>query len=269
MPYFIIQGPKPLTSGVSYVGPGDVVPNAAVWWGLRGYNAAYCTGGSPALDCVDVSTGLNSSTINITTSGALDYAAITAKGAAQLCTKLYDQTGGGHHLLQASLAAMPELILYAPGLYTLRGINKRMVTAGTVVQAQPFSVSIVAQQLNSTTSGLLEDLDTNGFMYAFGPTTNLVQMFNGTNITAPQTDLITHALQFIAQGSSSVIMVDGATVGALNPGTGGPNGRLAIFERGSASTGDGITYLFEAGMWSGAVDYTSMRLNQQAFWSLP
>lgn len=278
MPYFIIQGPKPLIGGNPYVGPGDLVPNARAWWGLRGYNAAYCTGGMPCFDCVDAATGLNSSTINILSSGDFDAATFSAKPNSQAISKLYDQTGNGNHLLQATLSAMPNVAFFnfippttvRSALFA--GLNDRMVTAGALTQVQPFSVSCVGEQFNGgSTGGIIEDLDTNGFMYAVGPAVDQIQMFNGTNTLVASTDAVPHAWQFIANGAGSLVVVD-ASVSVVNPGTGGSAGRIAVFQRGAGPTGDAFAKFAEFGIWNGAfssIDYVAMRANQQTYWGTP
>lgn len=60
----------------AYTGPGDVVAGATVFYGVRGYNAAYATGSNKSLN-IRCSSGANVNTaadIVITSSGSLDTA---------------------------------------------------------------------------------------------------------------------------------------------------------------------------------------------------
>src|SRR3974390_3161095 len=75
----------PAAGGGPYVGPGDIVSGATVWYGLRGYSAAYSTGSNPAVDLVDQA-GANTITINIKSDGTLDVAAISTWVAAHSVT---------------------------------------------------------------------------------------------------------------------------------------------------------------------------------------
>jgi hypothetical protein len=58
---------------VTYTGPGDLVSGATVWYGLRGYNAAYATGSNNAVNVRRVSDNATQDIV-ILSSGALDIA---------------------------------------------------------------------------------------------------------------------------------------------------------------------------------------------------
>lgn len=80
----------------SYVGPGDVVPGFALFWGFRGYNRAAALGQIAALQLKRASDSATKD-IHVLCSGAIDAVTETAFCLSTTCTitKFYDQTAGG------------------------------------------------------------------------------------------------------------------------------------------------------------------------------
>src|SRR5882757_9830332 len=131
------------SGGSSYSGPGDISSGALAWWGCRGYNAAYSTGSNPAMDVVDTATGLITTTVNIKTNGKLDTATILGLGYAVSVKKLYDQTGNGVHVTQATLSAMPALTLSGLGsepVMTFASASSQFLSTSFGSIAQPWSL---------------------------------------------------------------------------------------------------------------------------------
>lgn len=94
---------------MSYTGPGDLKTFAG-WWGLRAYSAA--TAGN---NCADICTTAGGSTTTIKTlaNGNFDVASASAAlgGNSGFIAKLYDQTGGGNDLVQATGTNQPAIQL--------------------------------------------------------------------------------------------------------------------------------------------------------------
>src|SRR5262245_58207115 len=77
---------------VAYVGPGDVVASATVWWGLRAYSNA-----TKGTNAIRVRRASDSSESDITTlsTGALDIASLNTflSNTWGAVTKFYDKIG--------------------------------------------------------------------------------------------------------------------------------------------------------------------------------
>ena len=130
---------------VTYSGPGDVTSGAIAFYSCgRAYNLAYAQALSAACDVVDTATGLVTGTMHFLSTGFVNTTELT--GVGQAChvacsiTKMYDQTGNGNHVVQATLANMPGLTLNAQnGLPCAAGVSTatNLSTAGTITSGCP------------------------------------------------------------------------------------------------------------------------------------
>ena len=76
----------------TYTGPGDIVPNAAMWWGLRAYNKAFAVASSAAIN-VERASDSTTEDIHVLSSGALDIASAMAfAGTDAVCTGTISST---------------------------------------------------------------------------------------------------------------------------------------------------------------------------------
>src|SRR6516162_198744 len=112
-----IPWPGPGTPHVvsaGFVGPGDVVPGATAWWGLRGYNAAVSNGVTKSVNIRRASDNATQDFV-ILSNGNLDTASIATfiSGTTGFVTKLYDQSGNGNDQAQAAAANQPQIFLNA------------------------------------------------------------------------------------------------------------------------------------------------------------
>lgn len=265
---FIARGPMLLAPYQG--GPGDIVSGAEAWWGLRAYTSASIGGNAVRLrrdsddaeqDFVTVAGGgLNTSSIS------------SFKGAANLfVVTLYDQTGNGFHVTQATLAQQPAFTLSGLGskpIVTCVGTSG-LISAGTLTVSQPLTMSWVGnhngpsgQQSYLLPGGNLQlgcnfDANNQAFLYA------------GVGVDPKPTvsDDAWHALQGVCNGSSSDVNVDGS-VNTGNPGSAGCDAAIYVFvNASSAQRFDGS--FVEAGIWgvafSGA-NSTAMSTQQHAYW---
>lgn len=269
-------------SGGAYVGPGDINGAALFWGGLRGFSAAYSTGANPAIDVVDQA-GANPTTINITSAGDLDIAALTAWVAAHSVTticvaKVYDQSGSGNHVVQATLANMPTLVTSVSGITSSRYVLKYNGTTqflragsafGTVVV--PWSMSAVANRLSGTNFQGVIACNTGARGIIYGNAASAVGLFNGAalNPSVTETDAAFHALQGHALASTvNNVYMDGAN----NVGTSGNTMALTGLTLNYGATGISSNmlagYMGEAGLWTS--DTTSndatANSNQRTYW---
>ncbi len=263
-----------MPTGASYTGPGDVIGSATGWWGLRAYSAAMA--GTKCIRIVKASDGSAAQDINTLSDGTLDVATINALGYSVKVTKIYDQSGAGLDMVQATLGSMPNLLLNTfgslPGCWYNDVEGNFMLTAASFTQAQPLSVASVQMRTGGAPvfrRGIIGSGD-NALLYAFDQTANNIDMNNGAaDVVVACSDAI-HAVQWIANGSSSIVNVDTTASTGLNPGTGGPSATTMGFgDRAGTRVTQG--YIQELGVWSGAwnsTQYGAMSLNQRTYWGI-
>lgn len=224
-------------SAASYVGPGDIVATGwYLWGGVRAFNAAYATGSNPALDIVDQA-GANPLTANILASGFLDATSISAWVAAHsvttiLVSKLYDQTGNGRHLTQATNANRPSLNLTGgpssgPAIAFVSASSQFLNRAQGVGDAlnQGFSLSTVCNYTNGQ-DGSGHDLfgasDFNNYQIEmiFNHFT-AVEVALQANLAGPSStpEAPWKAFQCVFNGANSIIVNDGSAGTAANAGS--------------------------------------------------
>jgi hypothetical protein len=218
----------PITIVRAYQGPGDIVGSAVAMFGLEAYNAAYATGSNPAADLCD-SGGTNCATFNILKTGHFDTA--TASGATACggnpcvsVSKLYDQTGGGQHFVQATNANRPAItfncINSTLACITFDGTNDRFTATGAATHASPYTI---AEVWNCTSSGSQKPVfkDSAGFHGTQClATTNNYECYGGTSLTKAETAGTPHTFVCIVNGASGSVTVDtSSTTGATNTGT--------------------------------------------------
>lgn len=103
--------------GPTYQGPGDVLPmtGQGFWVGMCAFSAASAALLRPALDLVSTAGNVGATTTIATkTDGTVDMAAITAFIATNCSnsasnakiTKLYDQSGNGHHYIPSGVGML-------------------------------------------------------------------------------------------------------------------------------------------------------------------
>jgi hypothetical protein len=267
----------PPAAAPSYTGPGDIY-SFSVWFGLRAYNAAYASPGTnPAIDIVDQA-GANPLTVKILSTGNLDVASIatwvTAHSVTTIyITKVYDQTGGGNHVTQATLANMPQLQLNAIGtlpLILFTTIGQNLLSAASFTQTSPMTASTVAMRNPANSSNfdfvISDDFTAGGFGFLNGA--NTAGMYSAQDsVTA--TDGSLHALQYLSSSAANTCFVssdgtNGTTVvGAMGNWNGkigfGTNNTVAFSHQGTIG---------EAGIASGnqTSHNATMNSNQHAYW---
>lgn len=101
--------------GVTFFGPGDLVPGAQLDISVRGYSAAYVTGLNPIaiLERASDSTTL---TVHLLANGNFDSASANTFCAATTCSwkTATDQTGNGNNCTQSTLANQPTRTTNSP-----------------------------------------------------------------------------------------------------------------------------------------------------------
>jgi hypothetical protein len=252
--YLVLFGNAP----AAYTGPGDVVSAAVAAWGLRGYNAAYATGSNPAIDICDTSTGLTCTTgIKILSNGKLDVA--TASGSAACATscsvtKLYDQTGNGYHLTQATIGKAPVLTFNClntslPCMTFTKANSQFLATSSGPTTALPVSWSFVASQTTAATGNIIGDAaGSTGRSGVFRGSSNSWGLYNASGCcTATASDSAFHAAGAVFNGASSSQSIDGGTAVTGNTGSGANGANYYLCNNQNNSYCDGK--ITEAEFW--------------------
>jgi hypothetical protein len=262
----------------AYVGPGDIVSGAVVWYGLRAYSAAYAAVTGNAVGLVDQA-GANAITIKVKTDGSLDVASISTWVTAHTVTTikvatLFDQSGNGVDLTQGTVANMPTLVLASLGslptlVFTAASSQQVSNASGTVILANPYTLSLV---MNRTSDSGLFGYD--GFRNQQSGSSSVVRIFDFTNVLdATASDGSWHAAQAIDTGAganASQWYIDGAsTTGTLSVLASRLGFQVVVGSAsGAANFFDGS--LAELGFWN--ADFSSpdkrsnMNANQHTYW---
>jgi len=253
---------KAETVSATYTGPGDIVSGWSMWWGLRAFTAASIGGNLVKLrrdndnavqDFVSLA------------NGSLDVAAITTfKGANNLFVDtLYDQTGNGKHVTAAGGDQPPFTLASLGSLPTIGATSgaHTMNVAGTVTQAQPFTMSSVAHY--DGTAGRKIILGEVAALVLTGRRGTDAIMDAGAEVaTAISTGW--HSVIDTFNGASSQKMIDGSGT-ATAVGTNGFSASTVIFYY------TWTDLLTEVGMRAGTLsagDKTALDANQQTYWGI-
>lgn len=264
------------TAASSFQGPGDIVSGAVAWGSsARAYSAAFAAGGTAIMDLVDQA-GANPITINILTTGFVNLAAINAWVTANSVTtikvtKLYDQSGTGNHFTNVTLGTMPVLTLNSlgglPGM-TGTGANNTVLTSlNNVTQAQPYTMSAVAQRgaiLGSNTGIIAAGTSAISMGYVATTANTGFMNTNGAGLSPTISDAAFHALSGVFNAASSTYNVDGTDNTGPSIGTLGFSAeKIRIFRTQGAVSSNNI--IMEVGVWPTGFtsgNLTSMSANQ-------
>ena len=273
------------TPAFGYVGPGDIVPGAVGWWGLRAYSHA--TVNTKAVRIRRLSDNLEMD-FNTRSNGNLDNANISGflSGTSGAVVKLYDQVNG-YDVAQATAGNQPTFLLNAIGSFSAVQFIRANSTVLSLVSsafnkgnniAQPWTTSQVSSNYLTTTTGtyspagITGDLGSDSFgVYFDNNVTHKLDLYSGGTGLEPSTAVSIgtfYALQGVANGASSDINVDGVpTTGNSGSLPFGSN-TIAIGQDGHFANWSELIFL-ETGVWGkafAASDSLSMSNNQQAYW---
>jgi len=268
-----LGGNSPLSNPASaYTGPGDVVPGATAWWGLRAYSSA--TSGSKAANICRASDS-TCEDINTLSDGNFDTATAASFCASTTCTihTLYDQTGNGYDLTQSVVVFRPMLTLNCLGSLPCitfmsrdTGTSTSLGIAGGPTQAQPITGEFVANQAASPAE-LFDVLDSAGGNTQFGfRHANTIGAYAGNAVqTLSASDGSWHASQSVFNGAASVLYVDATASSAYNAGT----SSLTGFADFTINTIGFDGKIVEGGWWPSAFNSTqasNMNSNAHTYW---
>lgn len=255
--------------GPSYTGPGDIVSGALWWAGLRAYSAA--TIGNNAVRIIRASDSTQQNFVTVS-GGHLDYSSIATflTATSGKIVTLFDQTGNGRDVTQATDANRPAYNASGPGgraqIDFTKASNTSLANGTTITQSQVYTFVAAANHTSDAAqqSLLLAGLGANTIQlgYRFSAD-NQVFLYAGSNAGATASDGSFHALQGVFNGASSDMNVDGST-NTVNPGTAGiaNDGVYLGLTNGGGQPFGGA--LLEAGIWPGSV--TSLSANIHSYY---
>jgi hypothetical protein len=268
---------SPAVSTTSYSGPGDIASGAIAFYNVgRAYNLAYAQALSAAADLVDTATGLVTGTMHFLSTGFVNKTELT--GGGQACqtacsiTKLYDQTGNGNHVVQATLANMPGLTFNAqnglPCLANNAG-QSWLQTAGTISQAVPFTETAVAERTGSFTTAQRIAANGNGVTGSLGwsNSANSIVYRNGTVVTLTAADSAFHALLGISSNTAPLFAVDSsANTSTSSNGTNSLASNEVILNTTAHNAGLVSGFVCERGIWPADLNssYQAMLANMRS-----
>ena len=267
-------------SSASYVGPGDITSGAIAFLSAgRAYNAAYAAITGSLADLVAAGNGavvctlkaLTTGFVNLTSSacsGSTPAAACAAaNGGSCKVTKLYDQTGTGNHVVQATLANMPALTFSAQnGLPCPAGTNNasmNLESAGTISQAAPYSITVVGEHTSSSIGRAISNdaQQTMGWTAANTATVN-----NGSTVSLTVADNAFHALLAVASATAPLFAADSsANTSTSSNGSQTLSSNIYFMSRGGAQ-GLLSGFVCEAGIWPADLNssYQAMLANMRS-----
>jgi Concanavalin A-like lectin/glucanases superfamily len=262
-------------SATAYAGPGDIVSGAAAWWGLRAYSIASIGGNAIRLRRDSDNGEQDFATV---TGGGLDLSAIASfKGAANLfVAKLYDQTGQGNDLLQATAANQPGFVLSGLGslpIMTFDGSASRMQAAGIIngTSHYPFTItSFISRTSGAATQSTILYGPTGSDQMRFETTADTASYYAGTLQSGTCSDDDYHSLIGVFDGASSNLYADAASISSANPGVTTFNGNPALGD----APGFSVFFLGkiqEVGFWGSALTGTNVSnisTNQHSYWGI-
>lgn len=274
----IFRPPTVGGGGPAFTGLGDVV-TLDHYYGMRAYASA-----SIGLNAVELreSGGNTLQTFATISGGGLDLTAIaTFKGANNLFVRtLFDQVSGGGstiNFIQTTNANQPPFLLSAlnglPGITADRTVPHFMTNAGSgssVAASQPISLSsVIRREADGQFDVWWANNDAGNMRTAFGAAANGGYFdVNNTGPSFTVADGAEHAVNFLWNGASSVVRVNGTdttgTVGASGIAGGNLQGLFRQNNGGFPLSGR----LFEFGYGASAINRTTAETNQRAYYGI-
>jgi hypothetical protein len=270
--------------GGAYVGPGDKVSGASMWWGLRAYSAAaagtraanICNSGDA--NCADINTLSNGNFDVVTAQGA----PLSCGGSGGTCTikTMYDQTGAlacagstACDVTQATIANRPTLVFSCIGSLPCAAFARSgpqgLVTAASFTRAQPASAAFVGERTATFTS-IQTAIGGGGSLTLIGwaNNANILRIASGTNIGLGSADSVFHAVQGTWSSTVGALSADGSSNTGQNTGATGFSVAIGFGSNNAGANGmDGR--LTEGGIWPLAFttqNISDLNSNAHSYW---
>jgi hypothetical protein len=253
-------------ASVAYIGPGDIAASATAWWGLRAYSAA-----KAGTNCCDIIRASDSTTNTFTTlaSGLLDTASIATflNATTGKISKLYDQTGGGHDMVQTTDANRPAYIASGIGSNSIARFSGNQLLQVTLAgnPANPSTVVGVCKRVSSASQECLFGGDNAGYQIGYANAgANTAFLYQGSVVSGTCADAAYHSILALMNGASSNLYSDGSSIASGNAGAAGNVNTIYFI---GSSTG-GANFLngdvTEVGIWSSDISANAASLSSNA-----
>jgi hypothetical protein len=251
------------------------VSGATVWVGLRGYSNAASTGTTKAVKLRRDSDNTTSDFF-ILNNGSLDVASVALfAGVANLFVDtLYDQTGNANHLVQATLAKQPNLVLGGFGTLPCMTFNgTQWMQNTTAALLDGFSASAVTEReiAGRGAQNIIFSFDISAIM-GFQASNDTIFIGN-EEVFGTGADGVWHAIQSVNTapgGADMTLNIDGVvTHGPHGFGTNITGFSVGIYVDFFSGPLNGK--LAELGTWQtefSSSDQNSIRANQAAYWGI-
>lgn len=261
----------PKAAAGAFVGAGDIAGGASGYWGLRAYTVASI--GSNAIKLRRDSDNTTQTFVTVS-GGGLDLSSIsTFKTTANLFVDtLYDQTGNGNNLVQATQAKQPQFTLSGLGslpiMSFVSGSDLNMQTSTLMNFSAPFTWVCVGRRTSNFTTTQCMISSSPNTQLAFNSVANQIYNYNGGSVpTATASDSTYHAFGSLF-ATTSILSVDGSTsTGAA--GTGSiSNQKITIGDYISGGTNALDGQLLEAAVYASDISSSlaSLSSNEHSYW---
>lgn len=265
---------------VTYAGPGDIVAGAKAWWGLRAYSLTYATGlGKIANVCIPADVAC--ADLNSDSSGNLVIPTIGGSSCAVVtCTiqTLYDQSGGTNcssaacDVTNSNATLRPTLVVNCIGSKPCMQCTTNALSGLTVASfdnfTQPNTISgVVMRTAVGGVFGVILGTPTDITVFGFDNSANNYNVYAGANQIVSAADNAFHATQWVVNGASSDLYIDGSS-NSISSGADSASGGLQMC--GMPSFSSPLTgQITEVGIWNAAFsggNKSSMNSNQHSYW---
>jgi hypothetical protein len=281
-------GGTSVSAATVYAGPGDVVSGAKAWYGLRAYTLAIANAGTQKLfDAIRTSDSQTCSFLvasnggvgnSTSCSGAFGTGSLSTFCNATTCSvsKLYDQSGNGFDVTQATVAKQPTIVLNClgslPCMQFARASLQALYNATISTTIQPYTFSFVSLYTDEGNANLHDVIaNYNGTAAAMDFTqggTNNFSIYAGNAISFTVTDSAWNNYQIDFNSTSSVVNINGTETSSINPGNFTADANIAIGDFpnvGRQFNGKVV----EAGFWASnftGTQRTNMCHQQFVYW---
>jgi hypothetical protein len=270
--YQFCNGTNWINMGGGYIGPGDLVPGATAWYGLRGYSKAVAWSGTQKAINIRRASDNTTKDIYILTNGALDVSTASTFCASTTCyvTEAYDQSGNGYNISQGTTTAQPQLLLSGCGLGS-SGLpclyfNGSDYLVGNADYNTMGTFTTVAERSANFTTGMIIFSQQQGGAISFNGAANQISLYNGSISLSSVADSAWHAMQGV-YGATNYLYADGTgtSVGGSTKNNDAGIAWGAFYLGTTKLTG----YSTEAGIWTAGfttAQIGTMCHNQYTYW---
>lgn len=270
-----------ISAAASYTGPGDIVPGASAWYGLRAYSSA--TRGTKAVNvcnaldvvCADLLTDATTGALVITTIGGVNCSIAT-------CTikTIYDQTTGNNctgtcDLTQATIANRAIFntgsLCTTASLPCMDAVNASGVpcylSAGNITVNQPLSFSAVTNR-PSAAGNYSTVIGHQTGNYGFYSQPGVMNLAWTADHTATASNAAFHATQAVSKGAGSSLYVDGSTTTFTSSTQNFGATKLASMADTTCTLDVARMYFAEFGIWPSdfGASVSTINSNQHSYW---